>query len=350
MAKVIPACYALSWGLQSLIGFDFHEVAFAALILAWALERLVAGRPQQAALLALMLMLVKEDLGLTVAAFGVVLWLLGSRRLGWRLGLAGVAGFVLTVAVLIPAVNQEGKYAYLGPADAGVSASSANPSTVLRSLVDPGNLQAKSTTLLLLLLPTLFIAARSRYIILLLPTLAWRFLSTHSEHWLTRYQYDAVLMPVVFIGLVDGWQAVERGLARRSDRHRRAGTVVVAVGCLAVALALCLSYPLHRLLERSLWRGDSQTADASRAVSFIPRDAVVESTNQLAPHLTSRDTVYTVSGAPAGTAQWVLLDVERGDFLTTAAQQQTYRASLLASGNYTEAAEAGRYIVLRRRP
>jgi len=40
---------------------------------------------------------------------------------------------------------------------------------------------------------------------------------------LTRFQYDAVLMPVVFIGFVDGWQSVDRWLAQRNDRHRRAG-------------------------------------------------------------------------------------------------------------------------------
>jgi uncharacterized membrane protein len=349
MAQVIPTCYALSWGLQSLIGFDFHEVAFGVLLLAWALERLVVGRPGQAALLALLLLLVKEDLGLTVAAFGVVLWLLGSRRLGWRLGLAGIAGFVLTVAVLIPAVNNQGKYAYFGSTTAGVTATSTDPSTVLRSLFDLGNLQAKATTLLLLLVPTLFIAVRSRYSILLLPTLGWRFLSTHPEHWLTRVQYDAVLMPVVFIGFVDGWKAVDRRLRQRGDREHRTGSRLAAGACLAIALVLCLSYPLHRLLERSLWHGDRETADASRAVSFIPDDVVVEATNQLAPHLTSRDTVYTVSGAPAGTAQWVVLDVERGDFLTTANQQRNYRATLLASGSYAEAGQAGRFIVLHRR-
>ncbi|MDQ1423520.1 MAG: hypothetical protein QOD72_1018 [Acidimicrobiaceae bacterium] len=350
MARVIPVCYALSWGLQSLVGFDFHEVAFGVLLMAWALERLVAGRPQHAAVLALMLLLVKEDLGLTVAAFGIVLWLLGSRRLGWRLGLAGIAGFVLTVAVLIPALNKNGTYSYVGPSSAGVTATSSHPSTVLRSLVKPRNIRTKATTLLLLLVPTLFIAVRSRYIILLLPTLGWRFLSTHEGHWLTKYQYDAVLMPVVFVGLIDGWNAVDRRLRQRNDRHRRAGTAVAAATCVAVALALSLHYPLHRLLEPSLWKGDAVTADASRAVSAVPDDAVVEATNQLSPHLTSRDIVYTVGGAPAGTAQWVVLDVERGDFLSTAAQQRDYQAALLASGAYTEVTEAGRFVVLHQRP
>jgi uncharacterized membrane protein len=202
----------------------------------------------------------------------------------------------------------------------------------------------------LLFAPTLLIAVRSRYSILLLPTLGWRFLSTQGSHWMTKYQYDAVLMPVVFVGLIDGWSAVDRRLRQGSDRRLRDGTALAAAGCLAVALALSLHYPLHRLLEPSLWKGDSVTADASRAVSVIPDDAIVEATNKLSPHLASRDIVYTVGGAPPGTAQWVVLDVERGDFLRIAAEQREYRAALLASGDYTEITEAGRFVVLQRRP
>jgi hypothetical protein len=167
---------------------------------------------------------------------------------------------------------------------------------------------------------------------------------------MTKYQYDAVLMPVVFVGLIHGWRFVDRRLRQRSDQDLRAGTALAAAGCLAVALLLSLHYPLHRLLEPSLWKGDSVTADASRAVSVIPDDAVVEATNQLSPHLTSRDIVYTIGGVPPGTAQWVLLDVERGDFLRTTAEQREYRTALLASGDYTEVTEAGRFVVLQRHP
>src|SRR5262249_11417063 len=39
-AAVISACYGLSWGVASAVGFDFHEVAFAVPLLACSLAAL----------------------------------------------------------------------------------------------------------------------------------------------------------------------------------------------------------------------------------------------------------------------------------------------------------------------
>ena len=43
-AYLVSASYALSWPIASALAFDFHEVAFAPVLTAVALERLQAGR------------------------------------------------------------------------------------------------------------------------------------------------------------------------------------------------------------------------------------------------------------------------------------------------------------------
>ena len=77
----IGAAYGFSWGLAQMIDFDFHEIAFAVPLLAFALSALVRGRTRAAVLWALPLVFVKEDQGFTVAALGVVMMLAGT---GWR--------------------------------------------------------------------------------------------------------------------------------------------------------------------------------------------------------------------------------------------------------------------------
>ncbi len=62
---------------------DFHEVAFAVPLLAIALERLDAGRLRTALIAAGLLLLVKEDFGLVVAAFGLVVGIRTRRTGGW---------------------------------------------------------------------------------------------------------------------------------------------------------------------------------------------------------------------------------------------------------------------------
>ncbi len=61
---------------------------------------------------ALPLLLVKEDLGLTVAAIGVVLWQVGERRRGALLALGAVAAMALVLLVIVPGFSAGGSYAY----------------------------------------------------------------------------------------------------------------------------------------------------------------------------------------------------------------------------------------------
>jgi uncharacterized membrane protein len=81
--RSIGAAYAVSWGLQRMINFGFHEVAFAVPLLAFSLSALVRGRLRAAVLWALPLVFVKEDQGFTVAATGLaVLAAAVSARVG----------------------------------------------------------------------------------------------------------------------------------------------------------------------------------------------------------------------------------------------------------------------------
>src|SRR5215467_5060458 len=79
VSRVIGAAYGFSWGLQQMIIFDFHEIAFAVPLLACSLSALVLRRPRAAALWALPLVFVKEDQGLTVAAIGLVMITMAAR-------------------------------------------------------------------------------------------------------------------------------------------------------------------------------------------------------------------------------------------------------------------------------
>ncbi|MFJ6427007.1 DUF2079 domain-containing protein [Streptomyces hydrogenans] len=69
---VVAAVCGLAWGTQALVGFDFHEVAFALPLLALACRAYLDGRLRAAAGWAAGLLLVKEDLGATAAVFGLL--------------------------------------------------------------------------------------------------------------------------------------------------------------------------------------------------------------------------------------------------------------------------------------
>ncbi len=77
--RMIGAAYGFSWGLQQMIDFDFHEIAFAVPLLACSLSALLRGRTRAAALWAMPLVFVKEDQGFTVAAIGILI-MINARR------------------------------------------------------------------------------------------------------------------------------------------------------------------------------------------------------------------------------------------------------------------------------
>jgi uncharacterized membrane protein len=274
---VLGACYGLSWGLLNAITFDFHEIAFAVPLIAFALTEYLSGRPGRAVAIASVLVLVKEDLGLTLAALGVLLVL---RRETRRLGLFTVAGgtiaSLLAVFVVIPAFSAYGNYRYLGKG--GLKP----PDPVFAGQVfDLGKLHL----VLLLLLPTLFLALRSPLLVLLLPTLAWRLGSTYNLYWIPTFHYDAVLMPVLFCALVHSLALLRPRMAGRGGLWlRRAVIGALATTCLALfAQSSAADGPGHRR---------EFTATADRLAALIPDNATVSTTDSIAPHLTSRTDVY----------------------------------------------------------
>ncbi|MFF4951390.1 DUF2079 domain-containing protein [Streptomyces chattanoogensis] len=276
----IGLSYGLSWGLQQLIGFDFHEVAFGVPVLALAGSAYLDGRWTKAALWAAALLLVKEDLGATVAVFGLVL-MRHHRKVGLTLcGLTALATAAI-VLLVIPAFAPDGRYGYL---------------TQQCSYGILDGWTAKTATLLALCVITLGLAFRSPFTFLVLPTLFWRLTSSNPAYWGVGLHYSAILMPIVFIALID--------VLRRGVR-------LPLTAPLLVALLLLSVQPLRDLTTAEFWRTDARISAAREAVRMIPRNARVAASNRLSPHLTDRARVYLVADGvldKVSAVDWIVVD------------------------------------------
>lgn len=296
LGTAIGIAYGLSWGLQKAVAFDFHEIAFAVPLLAFSLEHLALRQWRPAAAWALPLILVKEDLPLTVAAIGLYILLSGRRRLLGTAVLAyGVLSGLLIVLVVIPAFSPDGHYAYLHTA---TQATGGNPIT--RLLLPP----QKLGTLLALLAPTAFLALRSPLIVLALPTLAWRFWSTTPAYWGLDHHYSAVVMPIIFLAFADAL-----------GRLNRTGLVTRAVAVSVAASLLALPFLPLRDLAGPAWRPSPWAGAACEVMAAVPDGAEIGAVNYLAPQLTSRAHVYRFPQAlDSGTKpEWLLIsDPARG--------------------------------------
>jgi uncharacterized membrane protein len=279
----IGVSYSLAWGIQAAIGVDFHEVAFAVPLLAFSVTALVNQQWRRATLWALPLLLVKEDMGLTVAAIGLYMLICHQRRRGLALMAGGVLAVAVTIGVIIPALNPTHHYMYWGMLG---SSHSATPWSLIAHLVAPWT---KLHTTLLLIGVAGFIALRSPLAVLCLPTLLWRFESTNPAYWGTDWHYNAVLMPILFAAMIDG---IVR--ARRSDRTwaRSLADHAPALS-LGVSVVLCLQFPLHAIAQSRSYH--SSPPGAAAAMALIPAGSTVETNlvGVMAP-LVPTHTVYSI--------------------------------------------------------
>jgi uncharacterized membrane protein len=337
-AVVVAAAYGLSWGIQGAVAFQFHEIAFALPLLAFALDAVIARRAMAAAAWAVPLVFVKEDLGLTVAVLGAILALTLDRRVGIALAGWGVAWFALATTVILPAFNREARWDYASKLDAG-SALADPLGTVAGLFVAP-----KVETVAFLLIAGAFIALRSPLLLLVVPTLAWRFLSPTESYWAPGYHYDAVLMPIVFAAAIDG---VARARAGRQSWLRVASRAAVPVIAVA-AIALGMRSPMAELAGPAIWQPAPRAVQAQEALDLVPAGASVLSDIGLMSYLVDDHEVFWLGNPGNPAPQYVVIDTVGGGLGPGALDAVRYGEATQAGTTYEMVyADAG-YQVARR--
>ncbi|MFI5530726.1 DUF2079 domain-containing protein [Kitasatospora sp. NPDC051853] len=340
---LIGLAFGSSWGMVSAVAFDFHEIAFAVPLLAFAVEALAARRWRAAVLWSLPLVLVKEDLGLTVGAVGGYLLWRGDRPAvrwgGLALLVLGPAATALETLVLLPMANTHGVFDYWNQVPGTEGSTGFSPFFLFWPPL-------KWVLLFMLAAPVAFVAVRSPLVLLALPTLGWRLLGANQHYWEPSYHYSAVLMPVLFGALIDrlgregGW---------RWARARRLVLAWVA----AFAVVGAVAYPLRDLVLPGGWTPNAHVRTAHRLMERVPDGVTVAASNRLSPLLVSRATVsLACQGGPESAAppQWVVIDRTDPTVQSPCPEARTLErlAAYRAAGYLTVAEEDG--ITVLRRP
>jgi uncharacterized membrane protein len=340
--RMIGAAYGLSWGLQQMIDFDFHEIAFAVPLLACSLSALLRGKVRAAALWALPLVFVKEDQGFTVAAIGVVIVVMSLTRagegarapggqaragqaragqarsaLGWGALLVvwGLAWSLLAIAVIIPHFNPLHHYPYW--ADGGVLNPGGAHPTVPSVLAQLGHSYLpKLRTTALILLPVAFLALGSPLALVAVPSLALRFVSTNTAYWGSGYHYNATVMPIVFIAAVDTLARIRAYRAQRGagTQSRRASwpdlavTRVVPGFMVVIAVALAWQFPLRDLWLAQTYQISPHVQGEDAAMAQVPAGTSVETTLSMLAPLAARDDTYWIGNAGNPAPRYIVFD------------------------------------------
>jgi uncharacterized membrane protein len=376
--RAIAVAYGFSWGLQQLAQFDFHEIAFAVPLLAFSLSALVRGHTRAAVWWALPLVFVKEDQGFTVAAIGLYLVITGLRakapddpdapnergRLiaGLFLIAWGFAWSFLAIGVIIPHFNPVHKYYYWS--DGGVFAPGGHPSVagLVKQLFHAW--PDKLLTVVMLLLPTAFIALGSPLALIAVPSLLLRFMSTDSSFWGTYWHYNATVMPIFFIAAVDalarigaamdadgaaagtaGWASGRHGPWRATlAGARRYGAAMM----LAIVIPLAFQFPLSKLWNAQTYQISPHVAAAEAAMAQVPDGATVLTTLDLLAPLAARTDTFWIGNSGNPLTQYIVFDGLDSDYTPAITNVPAFIAGLYPHHAYTQIFSSGDVYVFRR--
>jgi len=278
--------------------FDFHPEALAITAFLFAFEALDRADLKSTSFWLLVPLLAKENLGFSVALFGLYAAIVFRRkRFGLFWAAVGVAVSSLTMFWLIPSLRQGpsdtlARYGWLGENPAEMLRTLlTRPGYVWRVLAEPNRalyllqLFAPTGFLALLALPELLLAA---------PGLAINLLANHHCQPQIYCQYAVPIVPFVFIASVVGLQHL-KAVVKNKIGWALMGLAVVPL----TLLALMLDNPFSE--NQALPAPLTQLPNAEavyRALDAVPPDASVVTTNAYAPHLARRQGLYII-GIPA---------------------------------------------------
>ncbi|MET9295017.1 DUF2079 domain-containing protein [Streptomyces sp. NPDC003077] len=341
--------YALGWPLLNSSYAGFHEVAFAVPFTLLMLERGLARRYGAVAVWAFLLCTAKEDMGLVVGAFGLVLGVRAHRSgeragriTGVVLSLAGPLASAVIIGWFLPAMGGPDGYYWsydrLG-ADPGAALAHVltEPWVVFQVAFTPF---VKVAMLMWILGALALLPLGSSTSLLALPLLAERLLSDNPNHWPVINHYDAFLWPILLVASLET-------MGRLHRTGRRALTRWWAIAAVTVSSAASVALGLRFLVIPGAWQPSPDKRALATAAELIPDGATVEADNAVAPRLTARTDVVIADATPRG-AQWVLLRTADRTFPFLSPDEQRQRVALLLNHGYTEVWKQNGVVLLRR--
>ena len=309
-AWLLTISYSLFWSIQQTVEFEFHEIAFAIPIIAFAIYFIDVRNTMDYFICFFLMLMTKEDMGAILVFFGIYLILLKRYRDGLMSLSVGAITFPLLTKIVIPYFSGRPHnywtYEALGPDLTGAIKTMIRKPWLVAQIMTSS--VTKLHTMWLIFSPFLLLSLFSPLMILFVPIFAERFLSSRLVFWEPLYHYNATVTPIAAMAAADGLWRITKWV--KSERARKLAVLLATLAILVINLSMLPRLPLWRLTSLAYWHLTEAERDGHAAVATIPPGASVAAQIPIAPHLTHRRHIYIIhpSGidAPPSTTDYVI--------------------------------------------
>lgn len=344
---IIAAGYLLSPSLHWIATYDFHEIAFFIPLFLFAWNFMEEKNILLSGIFFALAAGTKEDAILAVLFAGIAVAILNwkidfrLKNFGLLVSATALIYFLIVINILMPAFGggllRLDRYSHFGNSGGEIIRNIlTNPLLVLNTVIT----SKKLSYIFWLLIPLAGTALFSPTgLMLLLPGLTENLLTNFSAQFSGNYQYDAILLPGIFISAIYGIS----GILKSKPNGK---FVLKDILILAIGISYLLRSPINPVFfPFETFQSTPVTDSYSELIENVPENVSVSASTNLVPHLSRREKI-SVLGSEAEPADIILADA--GDLFGFKDQKdfESYLDSYLISGIYDFGISDGRYIKL----
>ena len=324
MPLLACATFLFSFGVIQPIGFDYHSNVVTAMMLPWLLYFIKLRRFGLASLMVVLFVIGKENMSLWLFFIAIALmWdYRKDRKTLWILGsfaAFSLAYFLIINMIVMPKLGGSGggysRYAHLGENYLDIAKTLLlNPGEALRLLFDNTTGQpcfdgVKAEFYMCALFSGMLLAfLKPNYLLMLLPLVGQKMLSSDPMFWGVSLQYSVEFMPVLVISSF----LVINKLKNRGLRIFLGAALLVSV-VLTTFFTLGVPKSTIKVDHLCVYQGrhyEQKSFDAEYArelIKMIPDDAYVCAASMFVPHLAMRRYVEDFASCENTNAEYVLI-------------------------------------------
>jgi uncharacterized membrane protein len=338
LAFVIAGGYLLYAPLHWINWYDFHSVAFVVPFLLAGIYFIETGRWKYGAVFLALAATTQENSIIAVGAVGVwyvvrSLFVKADKQF-LRTGIIiiglSLIYFIVVVSVIMPAFGgglmRIDRYAQLGGSFGEIIKNIFQKPQVYAETIF---MWPKVAYVFWLFLPVGFLVFVSPVsLVLLIPGLMQNLLTNFASQFSGNYQYDAILVPGIFVGLIFGLKSLLR--------FWQLGEYIIKWCLMALFLfAFIARSPISPRVFPTAYFSSNPIRDAYRQmVGVVPAGVSVAAHTNLVPHLATREHIYMLGYEPSP-VDMLLVDGESYFGFQDQAAFRAYIEKYARSGNYS---------------